>query len=166
MISSRRFSHSFIRQIFYLVVMVSLTACTLPVSPTPVEGENALPAENSGEGQTIYLPLAQSGNTIANTLPTDPPVEVWPVTGGEIPIMPGAQAGKEEEEKYVFTIAAPLADVEAYYLEALPARGWKTLSIGESMETKNLLFEMGDARLTIYAESLPDLNLIYVVIEG
>ncbi|NUM49333.1 MAG: hypothetical protein HUU38_31930 [Anaerolineales bacterium] len=154
-----------LRFLALLVGMLLLTACTPPVAPTPAEGENAV-VSPSGESQTVYLPLAQSGNTTGAPLPTDPPLTEWTVAGGVVPVMPGAQAGAEAEGRYVFITPVSLAEVEAYYLQEMPNRGWQTLSIGESMEIKDLLFQLGDARLTIRIEFLADKNLSYVVIEG
>ncbi|HNB51845.1 MAG TPA: hypothetical protein PK530_07875 [Anaerolineales bacterium] len=149
-----------------LILMLALAGCSTPAPTSTVEGENEAVAQSTpGEENEIYLPLFQKGGQQV-PLPTGAPLTEWPVAGGVVPVMAGAQAGDEVDGKYVFTTPAALADVEAYYLQEMPARGWTSLSIGESMDIKDLLFQLGDSRLNIHIEFLPDQNLTYVVIEG
>lgn len=149
----------------FLTLSILLAACASPApTDTPTVEENPSEnAETSGE-YTMYFPLSGSkGNT---SLPSEAPVTEWNTAGGAIPIMAGATAGQEGTGNYAFTTNVGVAEVEAYYLQELAARGWTSLSIGESMEVKNLLFELGDTRVTIYIKFLADQNLTYVVIEG
>lgn len=152
----------------FLSLSVLLVACTPPAptaTPTAEEAGNVSEnAQTTGE-YTIYLPLSES-NDNNFVLPSEAPVTEWNTAGGVIPIMAGATAGQQDAGNYAFTTTVAVADVEAYYLQELAARGWTSLSIGESMDVKNLLFEHGDARITIYIKFLAEKNLTYVLIEG
>lgn len=149
-----------------LLLILVLAGCSTPAPTVPVEGEGETVTQpSSGDGNQIYLPLFQkNGEDVP--LPTGAPLTEWPVAGGAVPVMTGAQAGQEVDGKYVYTTPAALADVVAYYQQEMPARGWTALSIGESMDIKDLLFQIGESRLTIHIEFLPEQNLTYVVIEG
>lgn len=150
----------------FLTLGVLLAACASPApTATPAVDENTSENAETSGGYTIYLPLSES-NSNSTVLPSEAPVTEWNTAGGAIPIMAGATAGQEEAGSYAFTTNVGVADVEAYYLQELGARGWTSLSIGESMEVKNLLFEHENARVTIYIKFLTDQNLTYVVIEG
>jgi hypothetical protein len=149
-----------------LAIWVWMAACTsAPPAPEGEEGETTPALQSTGDNQTIYLPLFQK-NGDPFPLPTDAPLAEWTVAGGVIPIMPGAQAGAEMDGSYVFTTFVPLPNIEMYYTQELQARGWQPLSIAESTNLKEMLFEMGAARVTIKMDFLPEQNLSYVVIEG
>lgn len=150
------------------LLSVFLTACAAPPTPTPVGGDTeALNSSGTptGEGEKIFLPLFQNKEAQV-PLPSAAPLAEWTVAGHAVPVMPGAQAGQEMDGRYVFTTPASLVDIETYYFQEMPKRGWVILSIGESMEVKDWLFQLGEVRLTIHAEFLPEQNLSYVVIGG
>jgi hypothetical protein len=44
--------------------------------------------------------------------------------------MPGAIAGNGDNEKYVFTINAPLEDIQSYYEKELSKSGWVLMTSG------------------------------------
>jgi hypothetical protein len=46
--------------------------------------------------------------------------------------MPGALAGDGDDEHYTFTIAASVAEVQAYYEKELVAMGWDLMTPGMS----------------------------------
>lgn len=150
-----------------MLLILVLAGCSTPAPTATVEGDGEAVAQATAPAgeNTIYLPLFEkSGEQVS--LPTGAPLTEWPVAGGVVPVMTGAQAGQEVDGKYVYTTPAALADVTAYYQQEMPARGWTALSIGESMDIKDLLFQIGESRLTIHIEFLPAQKLTYVVIEG
>jgi hypothetical protein len=152
-----------------LILSFLLVACTPPVSPTPTDAVTEEGQESSqpgGEDHTVYLPLSQSNENGGLTLPSESPVAEWNTAGGIVPIMPGATAGQAMNGGYAFTTSASIADLVTFYQQEMSARGWQVLSLGESMEVKDLLFQIGEMRLKIHIEFLSAQNLSYVFIEG
>ncbi len=139
------------------------TSCT-SAPPSPAQ-EETTSSQTTGENQKIYLPLFHK-NGDPFPIPTDAPLTEWTVAGGVLPVMPGAQAGGEMDGNYIFTTSASIADIKAYYTQELEARGWESLSMAESPDKKELLFQLGEAKLTVKMDFLPEQNLSYVVLEG
>lgn len=91
-----------------LVLSLLLASCSALVpmpTPTPIE---------------TPLPMSIATDAPLLKLPTGTPVKEW----NGIPIMSGALAGDGHNEKYTFTIAASVAEVQAYYEKELAALGW------------------------------------------
>jgi len=153
--------------LFFLSLLLFLVSC-VPVISTPEEGNSSsiVPtAVATGETQNLYLPLFQNKEG-PFPMPEEIPLTEWRASTAWIPIMPGAQVGQEMDDKYVFTTFARIPNVENYYLEELEIRGWEALSIAESPNKTVLLFQQGEARVTITMDFLVDQELCYVVIEG
>ncbi len=51
----------------------------------------------------------------------------------EIPVMEGAVSGKWSEGGYSYLVDAPLAEVEAFYIESLTPDGWEYIGLGEGL---------------------------------
>jgi len=144
-----------------LFLSFSLVAC-VPSIPTP-EGEASVAA--TGETQNLYLPSIQSKGE-PFPMPNEAPLTAWFLAERAVPIMPGALVGQEMGGKYVFTTSTSILDVKNYYLQELEAQGWEVLSIGEGPNHTVLLFQQGEARVTITMDFLVEPALCYVVIAG
>lgn len=55
-----------------------------------------------------------------------------------VPVMPGAIAGRDDGDSYLFTIKASDKEIQAYYEKELRKLGWSLLGVGEG-ETANIL---------------------------
>lgn len=71
--------------------------------------------------------------------------------------MPGALAGEEDEESYIFTIAATVPEVQAYYEKEMAALGWELMTPG---------MDSDDAVMLIFNNNKPPLLPISITRQG
>jgi hypothetical protein len=68
------------------------------------------------------------------------PTETAPlVDWNGVPIMPGAQNGKEDGALYSYNTSASIEEIEAFYKAEMPKQGWSMESSGESEEAEGLI---------------------------
>lgn len=85
-----------------------------------------------------------------------------PVPGWEnIPIMPGAYDSEMEDLVYLYSVKAPLTDVEEYYRVKMDVNGWK-LTDRKTMETKSA---SGPATVLDFQKNGQSLNVMLVELE-
>jgi hypothetical protein len=104
----------------FTLVASATTAVSLPASPSsppPTQAQAALP---SATLRPTNLPSTSAA--------------AW----NDVPIMPGARDGSEEQGSYSYTINASITDVQAYYDRMMPLAGWEPFATGEG-ESGNLL---------------------------
>ena len=96
-----------------ILLLLSLSACTLQAGTPPAL--TSLPAiPESDPGQTDLQPNSESTKAIGT------PVPGWE----EIPIMPGAYDAELEDLVYLYSVNAPIDQVEEFYLGKMDVNGW------------------------------------------
>ena len=111
------------------LLVLTLSACSIPLTPTGIPTFTAIPARTS---------TATSMPTSTALPPSETP-NVGSAWNG-IPIMPGATAGEGDEEGYVFTISVTPQSVQEYYQLELGKFGWQLLSHEDSDSSMILIF--------------------------
>jgi hypothetical protein len=91
--------------------------------------------------------------------PVGEPVETW----NGIPVMPGALAGEDRGDAYIFIIAGTPDEVADYYVEAMSQAGWTPLGFGTSDNTSVLLIFIKETD-TLSISILPHEAGAYVLI--
>ena len=108
-----------IRLIPILLLVPILSACSRPPEPLQIP-------DNPSDPVTLVVPPVSS--TISSTiLPADVATKNigTPVPGWEnIPIMPGAHDPELEDIVYLYTVDAPVDQVEEYYQSKMEVNGW------------------------------------------
>jgi hypothetical protein len=131
---------------------------TLPASATslsPTQAASAVPSPTS-------KPTKQPATSAPPPAPTAASATAW----REVPIMPGAIDGKEEEGSYSYSVNASLKDVQAYYKQTMPLSGWEPFATGEG-EAGNLLlmYQKGNITATIGLIYQDQNTLVLIVAE-
>jgi len=122
---------------------------TLTLSPTPTELPTKTPQ-----------PPTKTPDALSSLRPVGTPDKEW----NGIPIMPGAIAGNGDNEKYVFTINAPLEDIQSYYEKELSKSGWVLMTSG-SGDTGAALLIFNNGKPPLMPISIfPDGDLMLVLI--
>lgn len=88
-------------------------------------------------------------------------------TWNELPVMPQAIAGDENDLGYYYTVKATINDIEAYYTSEMSKLGWSYLGDGNIKEETLLhifyLFQQGNEMVSLSVYPL-DSNLSYVTL--
>lgn len=118
------------------LLLLALLSCSDPDQPTTA----------------VVTPTPTLTATVTQTpvllSPTETPQAQPTASWNGIPIMPGALAGEGDEEGYVFTIQATLAQVQEYYQLELGKLGWQLVSQEQDDSSLTLLF-MNNASETL-----------------
>lgn len=108
-----------IARLLLLLPCLLLAACSaLAPTPTATPAASATPQPTSTPGPTA-TPTA-TPDVIATLLPVGTPQKQW----NGIPVMPGAQAGAQDDGRYRFTTQASSAEIQAFYSQQLQKLGW------------------------------------------
>ena len=94
------------------------TPTRTPVPPTSTPTATPTPTDTPS-------PTAQPSGGALPT-PSDPPLPSW----NDLPVMPQAVAGDEEEGSYWYSVAATPQEIEEYYAREMQALGWEYLARG------------------------------------
>jgi hypothetical protein len=97
-------------RIAFVLLVFSITACSLPVETSPTS-----PAPVSTAASELEQPA-----TIEPTKKIGTPVPGWE----DIPIMPGAYDSELADMVYVYTVNIPIDQVEEYYQIKMGVNGW------------------------------------------
>ncbi len=119
----------------------------LIASPSP-----EIPAEATAalESPTEEEPAAEPTATLVAPvlpMPEGTPAKEWK----GVPVMPGAAAGMDEGDTYVFSTPSSADEVHAYYEKELQKLGWTAFALGEGDTQNTLLLFQKDAEMMTIA---------------
>jgi len=107
--------------IMLIPLLVSCSKSTTAVLPT-----------NTPTTPTLAIPTKTPTLAKATVTPTSTPIDLSGLVAGtpvpewkEIPLMPGALAGNENDTNYLYTTSAKSTDVITFYTRELPKLGWE-----------------------------------------
>ena len=131
--------------ICFLVIGLLLAGCTAAAQAIST-ATSVLPTET-------VLPTNASAPT---PMPTETPANVTGQTSWkEIPIMPGALNGKEENDIYQFTINASIEPIATYYEMEIPKLGWKPQDLPDLQDLSHGHFSFTKENKTVIFEIFP-----------
>lgn len=109
------------------------TSAALPTtqpasSPTPTLAQEAVSPSATNN------PTSSPAATATRPAPPRASTSTW----HDVPIMPEAREGAEEDGAYSYTVNASVGEVQAYYEQQMPLAGWAYFASGEG-EAGNLL---------------------------
>jgi hypothetical protein len=104
--------------------------------------------------------VTETEDLLAMPLPEGTPVEAWE----GIPVMPGAQAGEEQEGSYAFTVPVEKFEVQNFYETQMAGLGWTLVHTGTSEQgALILLFRKEAETATITVAPQPEGNLLILI---
>ncbi len=123
---------------------VAAEAATPTQAPSPAP-KKATPTSKPTVGAEPKEPSALP-DVGSDELPKGTPMASWK----GIPVMPGAVAGVDDGDTYLFTTKASADEVRAYYEKELKKQGWSEFGLGDDSTPSVLLFfQKGDELITI-----------------
>lgn len=113
-----------------------IPSATPPPSETPAPTATPIPPT-----RTPFPPTATPGE-LNLELPSGTPLSDWK----GIPVMPGAEAGEEDQGNYTFITRASPDEVIAYYIDTMPGLGWQVLGSNSAGDPNRIVFLQKDQR--------------------
>lgn len=118
----------------------------ITASPSPAISEEATDTLESTEEQPV-AELTVTAVAPILPMPEGTPAKEWK----GVPVMPGATAGMDEGDTYVFSTPASADAVRAYYEKELQKLGWSPFGLGEGDTQSVLLLFQKDAEMMTIA---------------
>jgi hypothetical protein len=139
-----------------IVMVLVLTACngfsaaptaTPTASPEPTQTFTPIPSATATATATATrtpIPPTATPEAEGFSMPEGEPQSDWE----GLPVMPGAIAGEGDDKGYIFTTAASVEEIQAYYGQAMANLGWSLMANGEG-ENGSLMMIFMDSQAGI-----------------